>query len=250
MGSKNTTGDRMSPAVITTRDRQGRLEELLCEAGIAVHHVPLIEIVDLQSERELTALSTALHDLAKFDWLVVTSVHGAERVGPHVAALPNLRLAAVGTRTAAHLSELAGRPVDIVPQRQTGADLVSVLPSRPGERVLIAQADRAPSTVADGLRSKGYDVTAVVAYHTVLRQPNRSQLQQLRQADAVAFASSSAVEAWVDTVGILTPPIVAAIGPTTARTAIELGLQVTHVAADHSVEGLATTIVDALTRPT
>ena len=159
-----------------------------------------------------------------------------------------MRLAAVGTATARELAELAGRPVDLVPERQTAADLLLAMPEpeRGRQRVVIAQADRAEPLLADGLTELGYDVTAVTAYSTRLRHPTSAERSAALAADAVAFASGSAVHAWVDAFGVEAPPVVAAIGPTTASIASQVSLKVTHQAADHSIGGLAAVIVEAL----
>lgn len=232
--------------VVTTRDEPGRLDELLAALGAEVVHVPLIEIVDAPGDE----LATSLAHLDDVDWVVVTSKHGAARVGEAVAARRRLRTAAVGTRTAAVLAEWAGRPVTVVPERHTAADLVAAMPDPAPEacRVLVAQADRAAPTLVDGLRGRGYDVAAVVAYTTRLRTPTAAEDAKVRDADAVAFASGSAAEAWVQAVGLWTPTHVIAIGPTTAQVARQAGLQVTAVAADHSVEGLAAAVAAELAR--
>lgn len=228
--------------VVTTRDRRGRLDSLLAAAGADVVHVPLISIERVDD----APLAGALAALDTFDWLVVTSGHGADRVGDAAAGFPSLRLAAVGSRTAETLSRRAGRPVDVVPGRQTAADLVRALDGRSG-RVLVAQADRADDVLVAGLAESGFDVESVVAYRTVLRAPNRNERLAISAADAVGFASGSAVEAWVDALGVETPLVAAAIGPTTATVAGRLGLKITHTAADHDVEGLAEVISAALT---
>lgn len=236
MPSRPLSGRR----VVTTRDRRGRLDSQLAAAGADVVHVPLISIEPNADDR----LAAALADLASFDWLVVTSQHGARQMGV-AAAAPSVRLAAVGARTAAVLEELAGRPVDVVPERQTAADLVDAMGAHHG-RVLVAQADRADTTLVDGLVAHGFDVEAVTAYRTALRLPTWQQRRAALSADAVGFASGSAAEAWVDAIGTETPPIAAAIGPTTSAAADARGLKITHVAADHDVEGLVTVIVTAL----
>ena len=56
-----------------------------------------------------------LHRVDDFDWLVVTSQHGAQRVGRGGAAPRTSGSAAVGTKTADELAALAKRPVDVVP---------------------------------------------------------------------------------------------------------------------------------------
>lgn len=226
--------------VVTTRDHRGRLDSYLAAAGADVVHVPLISIAPVADDR----LASALADLGSFDWLIVTSQHGARQVG-RAAAGHEVRLAAVGVQTAAVLEELAGRPVDVVPDRQTAADLATAMGVH-GGRVLVAHADRAGTTLVDGLVGHGFDVDAVTAYRTELRTPTWQERRAALSADAVTFASGSAAEAWAVGIGTDTPPIVAAIGHTTADAAATWGLKVTHVATDHDVEGLVAVVSAAL----
>lgn len=229
--------------VVTTRDRRGRLESRLAALGADVVHVPLIEIESTRDPR----LSAALGRLDSFDWLVVTSRHGANRVGA-AAADVSVRLAAVGAHTADVLGRLAGRPVDVVPDRQSAVGLADALRAHPerGGRVLVAQADRAHPTMVDGLVGLGFDVEVVIAYHTVARTPTWRERSAALTADAVAFASGSAAEAWADSIGVETPPVVAAIGPTTAAAARSRGIEVTHEATEHDIGGLVAVIAAAL----
>jgi uroporphyrinogen-III synthase len=76
--------------------------------------------------------------------------------------------------------------------------------------------------------------------------PSNAELASAFAADAVAFASGSAVEAWVEAIGTRTPPIVCVIGPTAASAATRSGLKVSAVAADHSVQGLARVLTELL----
>jgi uroporphyrinogen-III synthase len=238
-----TSGPLAGKRVVTTRDEPGEVDRLLTEAGATVVHVPLIQIVDTADGG--AELASLLARLDAFEWLVVTSQHGASRVGRAARDHP-VRLAAVGTATAARLERLALRRVDVVPAVQTTAGLLRAMPGC-GNRVLLAQADRAGTELASGLTERGYDVTTVVAYRTVMRRPVGSELRAALDADAVAFASGSAVQGWVDAIGFRTPRCVVAIGPTTAAFGLDLGLRITHVAADHSVVGLVDEVVRALT---
>ena len=148
--------------IVTTRDEPGELDRLLAEAGAAVVHVPLIEIAEpLDGGAELQAV---LHALGNVDWVVVTSHHGAARVGEALARQPHVKTAAVGTRTASDLAALSGRTVDVVPTRQTAADLLETMPpDGNGQIAVIAQADRADTALAVGLSQLGYRVRPVVA---------------------------------------------------------------------------------------
>lgn len=222
--------------VVTTRDRPGRLDRLLAEAGATVLHVPLISI------EPIAGADVRVDDAA---WLVVTSQHGAEAVGRLAAGRTALRLAAVGTRTAEVLAERSGRAVDLVPSRQTAADLVAAFPAGNG-RVVLALGDLASSELADGLSERGWSVDTYVVYRTTPEVPDPDVRAVVLGADAVAFASGSAASGWAAAIGRDTPPVVVAIGPTTADAARACGLAVTHVAATHDLEGLTSAVVAAL----
>lgn len=230
--------------IVTTRDRPGRLDSSLAGLGADVIHVPLIRIEDPPAGG--TSLARALARIHEFDWVVVTSRHGATRIAASVAGHPAIRLAAVGSRTASALASATGREVDVVPERQTAADLVGSMSGGSG-RVLVAQADRADATLAAGLTAAGFEVEVVTAYRTVLRAPSEPERAAAIDADALILASGSAAEAWADAFGTVAPPVVAAIGPQTAAAAERRGLKVSHVAADHHVEGLVDVVLTAFT---
>ena len=223
--------------VLVTRERPGELGAMLAERGATVVHVPLIEVVEPAEGGR--ALREALSRLDRYDWLVVTSPAGAERVGRAARSVTGLRLAAVGTTTARVLALEAGRDVDLVPAEQRAEALAEslVAESTAQQRILIAQADIAAPTLAEALRQAGHDVTAVAAYRTIAREPDRGAALG---ADAVLFASGSAVESWCRAFGPTGPPLVVAIGPSTAAVADRLGLKVSAVSADHSLDGLVT----------
>lgn len=199
--------------------------------------MPLIRVIEPDDDGR--ALRGELDRLDEYDWLIVTAAPGAERVAHDAAAAPTLRLAAVGTATAKVLASGAGRRVDLVPDVQLAAALADAFnrDATSPQRVLLAVADRAASVLEDELRSAGHVVTSVVAYRTVAQAPDRELVEH---ADAVLFASGSAVESWVAAVGSACPAVAVAIGPSTAATAERLGLKLSGVATDHSLDGLVT----------
>ncbi|MFT6289738.1 MAG: uroporphyrinogen-III synthase [Ilumatobacter sp.] len=233
--------------VVVTREVRGELAKLLAACGADVVHVPLIGVIDADAEQQL-ALASALGTSP--DWVIVTSVAGADRVAA-VADLTTTRLAAVGTATARRLAEVSGRAVDLVPGRQLATALVEefVELNRSPQRVVIVVADRAADTLGVGLEAAGHEVTNITGYQTVLRHPDAAARAVIAGADAVVFASGSAAQGWAEALGAgaadALPPIVAAIGPTTAARATESGLKITHVAADYSLAGLARVLTTA-----
>jgi uroporphyrinogen-III synthase len=231
-----SSGSLVGRRVLVTRERPGELGRLLEGRGAEVVHVPLIRSTDPVDGG--AALNAALDGLEAYDWLVVTSTGGAERVAEQARRTPSVRLAAVGTTTARVLADLAERAVDVTPIRQVAAELATELIAAAGlppSRILIAQADRAADTLRDALLDAGHDVKCVTAYATELVDPD---LARIDGADALVLASGSAAESWVDAVGPIGPAVIVAIGPTTAARAHELGLKVTSVAADHSLAGI------------
>ena len=221
-------------------DQAGPLVDKLIALGARPIVVPLIEIV--QPADGGSALTAALGRLSVFDWLVFTSLNGASRAAGALAALAREvalpRIAAVGSATAAAL----GQPADLVPSDQIAEALTEAFPVGSGD-VLVVQAETARSDVAGGLRAKGWRVEVVAAYRTVPVRPSAATLIGVLSADAVLFASGSAVAAWAGVFGAQTPPVAVAIGPATAAVATQHGLKIDAIATDHSLDGLISSLL-------
>ena len=220
--------------VVVTRaaDQADELVTLLSAAGAIAVPVPLITIEadPLETER-----LSALHP-SDFDWLVVTSPNGAQHYLAAHGSLAPPSVATVGSATAAALAA-GGVPVQLVPTDQRATGLLAEFPPGPGA-VLVVQAAAAAPELAQGLEAAGWQVTVVAPYRSAPARPSAGQQLAALSADAVLFASGSAARAWVQVFGTSTPPLVVAIGPSTAAAAEEAGLKVALVAADHSVPGM------------
>jgi uroporphyrinogen-III synthase len=231
------------PVVVITRAAQqaGGLRDRLETAGYDVLEVPVIATADPADGG--TALTVALSRLPSYDWVVVTSPSGAGRVAAALAACPPERrpqVAVVGPGTASAV----GVPVGLVASTSIGEGLVADFPTGTGT-VLLAQAEAARTVVAEGLAAKGWTVDTVVAYRTVPARPPAIVLDQARQADAIVFTSGSTVRHFVDAAGIAAvPAVVVTIGPATSAVAAEVGVTVTVVASEHTLDG----VVEALRR--
>lgn len=231
--------------VLVTREQPGELARLLIERGADVVHLPLIATIDpIDGGEELAA---ALSELRAGDWLLVTSAAGAERAGHDLD--PGVRLGAVGTATAEVLARIAGRPVDVVPERQLAAELADAViaaAGSPSARILIAQADRAADTLATRLADAGHSVTVVTAYRTIQLTPTADEVDAIiGTVDVLALASGSAARGWVEAMGVntaATPRQVVVIGPSTAEVCHQLGLRIDGVASEHTLSGLVAEI--------
>lgn len=233
--------------VVVTRARAqaSALADRLRDVGAEVVEVPAIDITDPADGGD--ALRDAASRLGTYDWIVVTSRNGAERLLAEcrdARAFGAAKVAAIGPGTAEALA--AGNiVVDLVPERFVAESLLEAFPAADagGGRVLLARAAEARDVLPDGLRDAGWSVDIVEAYRTVLGTPTEEELAAVAGADVVTFTSSSTVRNFLSVVGGgSVPPIVACIGPITAATAREHDLKVDVEATEHTIDGL----VDAL----
>ena len=159
------------------------------------------------------------------------------------------QVAAIGATTAAALAE-GGVVASLIPGEQSAVGLLAEFPECVGAgRVLLVQASGAEPVLADGLRAKNWQVTVVAPYRTVPARLSAGVQLAALAADAVLFASGSAVRAWVDVFGTSTPPITVAIGPQTLAAADSLNLKISLVATDHSLKGLIAVLSAYLSSP-
>jgi uroporphyrinogen III methyltransferase/synthase len=240
--------------VVVTRAREqaGPLVEGLRRRGAVPVEVPVVEVADPADGG--AGLARVAAGLDGFDWVVLTSANGVDRLLPLLRdsrAFGDCRVACVGPVTAAALARWHVR-ADLVPDEAVGEALVEAFPTAPDDRsgrVLVAQAADARPVVADGLRAAGWGVEVVEAYRTVPVTPTAAEVAEAGGADAITFTASSTVRAYLDAAGRdAVPPAVVCIGPVTAGTARDAGLDVTAVADPHTVDGLLDALVAVLAR--
>ena len=205
--------------------------------------VPVIDIVDpADGGAALRAAGARLAQPGHYDWVVLTSVNGAERL---LAAAPPpwpANVAAIGSATASRLADSAV-VVALVPPRFVAESLVESFPAGAG-RLLLTRAAVARDVLPDGLRAKGWTVDVVEAYRTIAPDIDERQRREIAACNIVTFTSPSTVHNFVELLGFdAVPPIVACIGPITAAACREHGIAVHVESALHTVAGL----VDALT---
>lgn len=246
--------------VLVTRTRQqaSALSEALRAAGAEPVELPVIEVTEPLDGG--AALRSAAGDLSAYDWVVLTSPNGAERLLAAVAAaggdarsFGSARVAAIGPSTAAVLAA-GGIRADLLPERFVAESLLDAFPA-PGAgdrgRVLLARAEVARDVLPDGLRAHGWAVEVVDAYRTVPATLTDEQRALGLGADIITFTSSSSVERFLESAGVdAVPPVVACIGPITAGTARQHGLTVDIEAEVHTIPGLVDALVAWVTPPT
>jgi uroporphyrinogen III methyltransferase/synthase len=219
---------------------------LLWEVGAEPIVAPTIAI---GQPDDPAAAERAVARVRDYAWAVFTSRNGVDaffaildRRGADARAFGDVRVAAIGPKTAEALAE-RGIRVDFMPEVHVNEDVAAgiVARSRPGDRVLVFRAQEAREVLPDTVRAAGRTVDVVAAYATRTVIDERIATG-LADADIVTFTSASAVKGLVanvpDAADVLTTKTVAAIGPITARAARDLGIAVDVVADDFTIEGL------------
>ena len=232
------------------------LAAMLEAAGARVTALPAIGIEPLEDPSRIDA---ALTELDTYDWVVLTSVNGvralADRLqaaGRDWSARGRARFAVIGPATARAL-EAQGVSPDTMPDEFVAEGILDALGNVAGQHILLLRADIARQALAEGLRLRGADVDEVAAYRTVVRPVDATALRGLLdgdQPDAITFTSSSTVRGFLEGLARLDwPPAeslrgiaLTAIGPITASTLREYGLEPAVVATEYTMSG----VLDAL----
>jgi uroporphyrinogen-III synthase len=240
-------------AITRAADQAGPLRERLEALGAEVIEVPVIAIADPADGGE--GLAAAINNLHTYDWVVLTSPNAAARFFDALtgrgqsAVLPNVAVVGPGT---GEVVRRAGGVVNFVPNRSVGEGIVETFPpaslATKGGRVLLPQAAAARATVAEGLRSAGWQVDVVEAYRTVAADPDEDQIVTALAADVVVFTSSSTASRFAEIAGgSQVWPRIISMGPQTTQTVANGGRSVAATADPHTLDGLISAIVAVLT---
>jgi uroporphyrinogen-III synthase len=236
-------GSLVGRRVVVTRatSQISTLARNLESLGATVIELPVIAIQGPPDGGAALAQAAERLSSGAYEWVACTSLNAADSLFSALgdrSVSPTVRWAAVGPGTAAILTA-HGFPAQLVPTRSTSDELAVAFPTGSG-RVLFPRAEKVRGALVQGLHAKGWEVDEVVAYRTVSVRPDPEQVAAARDADAIVFASSSAVERTVEALGRESvPKIVVSIGPTTSGTARTLGLEVAIEAEEQTVKGLA-----------
>lgn len=225
--------------IVVTRSRAqaSDMARQLAELGAEVLECPGIAIRPLESFGEA---DSAIRRLGGYQWLVLTSANGVDCFWRRLAAcgldsraLGGLKIAAIGPGTADALSVRGIRP-DFLPERfvaeSVAEGLVGLLGDRmAGTRFLLPRAAAARDALPSLLRAAGAEVDIVPLYSAEPVPIAPEMLERLAEVDCISFASSSTVRNFLAQVparkirelGIA----LAAIGPITAQTLREAGLE-------------------------
>ena len=245
--------------VTRAKTQASELSDLIRAQGGEPIECPTIDFVPPDDWAEV---DEAIEQLATYQWLVLTSVNGVKAFmqrlwhhGHDARALAGLQICCIGPRTAEEVRRF-GIDADLVPETFQAEGLIDVLKRAgvSGQRVLLARAAQAREVLPEELERSGAFVRVVKVYKTVVPVIERERVQQLfreHSIDVVTFASSSTVRNFSqlfdgahDLKKRLNGTIIASIGPITAKTIRETGLDVHVMAAQNTIPALVQSLVD------
>jgi uroporphyrinogen-III synthase len=236
---------------------RNRLEAL----GAEVIELPLIKV---SKDVDLNTLAEVLQEFGAYEWLVFTSANGVKyffeefiRVHVDIRALGLVRIAAVGEATAAALTDLHLR-VDLQPKKASGEELAMELINRESmdsAKVLVVTGNKNREVLVEKLHEARAIVDTLPVYKTeetdLAADPVAGDFKA-KGADAILFASPSAVQSFFDQAAALKlgakarKPLAGSIGPTTTATMKQLGVPVDFEAGEPNLDSLVSALLKKL----
>ena len=239
--------------VVVTRkgDQAESMIDQLRELGAEPFFFPVIETI---APDDWFPLDNALNNLTQYQGLIFTSVNGVrffnerlKTIDKDIRELKGLRVFTIGPKTAAAVRDLGIR-VDVVPESFVAESLIASIGKEniKGKRFLLPRAAVAREILPEQLRKMGAILDVAPTYQTVLPDPQVTELSIRLEAgniDVITFTSSSTVKNFLALTGDkLLPAIrkvkIACIGPVTANTAREAGLNVEILPEQYTVSSL------------
>ncbi len=248
-------------AVTRAREQSGELAARLAALGAEVIELPLITV---SKEIDLQTLADAMTELGSYDWIVFTSANGVHfffeefrRIFDDIRSLGLLRFAVIGDATAKAVKALHLK-IECQPKVATAAALADAL-------IETGSLDSAKLLVITGNMNRDDLVIKLEAAHAIVDQLQVYKTEQTdlsadpaaadfraRGADAILFASSSAVQPFVDQAKALQlakdarRPLAGSIGPQTSETMKQAGMPVDFTAKTPTLDALVEALVKKL----
>ncbi len=254
--SKPLFGKRI--VVTRSREQASVFAETLIDRGATTIEFPTIDVVPPASWDEL---DKAIREIEKFDWMIFTSANAVRffldrlrTVGKDLRMLKGVNICTVGPKTAEALDAF-GLKADLVPAEFKAEGVVDAFAGAgvKGLKFLIPRAKAAREIIPDRLRELGADVTVATAYENVKPKADVLRTKKLfeeKKISAVTFTSSSTVHNFVEILGqkeyktLLQGVVIACIGPVTAKTAQEYGMQPDIMPGEYTIPALVEAMVE------
>lgn len=251
-------------AITRTREGNSGLRSKLEHLGAEVVELPLLSVVP-DVDRHL--LVEIFGELGSYDWIVFTSANGVnfffehfDRAYDDIRALGMLRIACVGDATAKAV-ESRRLKVECRPDVATAdalADALIATDSLDSAKVVVVTGNLNREVLVQRLESEGRAIVDTLPlYRTekldLSEHPAAHDFRE-KGADAILFASSSAVDAFVAQAGSLAlgpdakRPLVGSIGPQTSASIKAISMPLDFEAKSPGLDALIDALVARLNK--
>jgi uroporphyrinogen III methyltransferase/synthase len=251
--------------VVVTRAREqaSDFRLLLEEKGAQCLEFPTIEVIP---PANWDPLDKAIENLDQYDWVIFTSINGVrfffqrlQEQGEDVRALHGIRIGAIGPKTAAGLEE-RGLRLDFIPSEYRAEAVIDGLGAEEvrNKKFLLPRAAKAREILPEKIEEMGGQIDVVPVYETIRPTGKREEVRDLLKKgliSCITFTSSSTVENFAkmfpeeDLPSLVEKTSIACIGPITAQTAREHGLEVKIMPGEYTIEALTAEVVEYFSRP-
>jgi uroporphyrinogen III methyltransferase / synthase len=247
-------------AVTRPREDAPDLSDRLAALGADPIVAPMIRMA---APEDWAPLDNAIDAVETADWIIFTSVNAVDqfmlrlyRGSRDVRELKGVKLCAVGPSARDRLMRYALK-VDLIPPDFQAEGVVASLDAFEkvaGKHFLLPCADVGRERLAEALKAAGAEVTDVVAYRALPadldpeRDPDLYRMLLDREVDVVTFTSAASVRNFAATFGaeqaadLLQQTVVAVCGPVTAEAASRLGIGVSIMPTEYTLDALVDSI--------
>ena len=251
----------LGKTIVVTRAREqaSASADLMTSLGAEVIQFPTITIEPLKDYGDV---QTELAKLNEYNWVIFTSVNSVRHfwhqlglAGKDSRALGSCAIAAVGPATAKALQDKGIVP-DFIPEKFVAEDIADGLLKlgMKGKKVLLPRARVARDVLPEALEKAGATLKVLPIYETLPCAKNQERVLSAiaeNSLDCITFGSSSTVTNFLSLVPVETlkkhPEIkLGCIGPVTAKTLEEAGLECDIMPEDYTIPALVEELVKKL----
>lgn len=220
--------------------------------------------IHIQPAESYDVLDSELERLNEYHWILFTSLNGVKFFFEYLYSksmdardLKGPDIAVVGKSTADLLLQY-GVHADMIPSTFTGEGLAEALLDQgvEGRNILIPRALQAREILPETLRGAGAQVTVAPVYQNCPAEGDKESLRaefSSGEVEMLTFTSSSTVRNFLTMIDaenqeelqrILSGVKIAAIGPITAKTVTDNGLQIDVQPEEYTIPAMIDAIVD------
>ena len=237
--------NNISVAVTGTKRFVNKMTSQLEKLGADVKIIDYLNVVEY---RDNPKLDHALSCLEKYNWIVLTSINGAEfffgrlsRLKTDIRTLSKIKFAVIGSGTV-EILEKRGIYPDLIPESYTSSSLGNKLSEAvgKGERVLILRAEQGSKELSDILDDNNIDYDDIKTYDVICDKEKGCEID----TDFITFASSSGVNAFFESGFKISPKTgIICIGDITAKALKRRGTDDFRISKTSNIQGITEMIL-------